>query len=185
MKCHLTILNEVSALIQIASSIKKLTIRCYPLWVASLCILCSCSFRSDEYKLQYKVAHGYFVKNDIPCSQIPPCIDSKEKFDDLFGMAAVMGEDGVPTAIDFSRQMVLPLVLQPTDTTTHILIKNVCKKGNKINVTCLVEKGDVQSYAAMPCELIVIEKKDFAPDDELNIRYQNAENLRQRNETYK
>lgn len=92
MKCHLTILNEVSALIQIASSIKKLTIRCYPLWVASLCILCSCSFRSDEYKLQYKVAHGYFVKNDIPCSQIPPCIDSKEKFDDLFGMAAVMGE---------------------------------------------------------------------------------------------
>ena len=174
MKRHVATLTIISVMMQVTSGIKKLTIECCLLFIASVCLLCSCKSQSGECKLQYKVAHGYFVKNDVHCSQVPACIESKEQFDDLFGMAAVMGEDGEPTAIDFSRQLVLPLVLHATDTITHFVIKEVRKKGNKINVTCLVEKGDAQSFAAVPCELIVIKKKDFAPDIELNITYQSV-----------
>lgn len=150
----------------------------YLLFIASLCILCSCNSRPSGRKLPYEVAHGYFVKNDVYRSQIPVCIESKETFDDLFGMAAVMGVDGTPTAIDFSCRMVLPLVLDPTDTTTDIVIKDVRKKGDKITVTCRVEKGETQSYTVVPCKLLVIDKESPAPDIEWNITYQNMKTIK-------
>lgn len=150
----------------------------YLLFMASLCILCSCNSRPSGRKLPYEVAHGYFVKNDVYRSQIPACIESKETFDDLFGMAAVMGADGAPTNIDFSCRTVLPLVLDPTDTATVIVIEDVRKKGAKITVTCRVEKGDAQSYTVVPCKLLVIDKEALTPDVEWNITYRNIKQIK-------
>ena len=53
----------------------------------------------------YKVANGYFVRNDV--KKLPNGKISKQKdFEASFGMAAVMGNDGRPTEIDFNNQSV-------------------------------------------------------------------------------
>jgi hypothetical protein len=44
-----------------------------------------------------------------------PVVTSQEAFDSLYHAAAVMGKDGAPTAIDFSKQFVIGVVLPLTN----------------------------------------------------------------------
>lgn len=73
-------------------------------------LLASCS---SAESVDYTVANGYFVRNDAP-KDIPAIISTRPEFESVFGMATVMGPDGRPTAIDFSKQCVVPVILPPT-----------------------------------------------------------------------
>ncbi|MCR4765522.1 MAG: hypothetical protein K5856_05055 [Bacteroidaceae bacterium] len=108
--------------------------------------------------VEYEIAKNYFFKNgqEIPAS---PKISKADVFDQLFGMATVMGADGMPTEIDFSHQFVLAIVLPVTDIATEIIPVNVEDKGDTLVYTYEVKTGQKQSYSIQPMSLIILDKQ--------------------------
>ena len=109
-------------------------------------------------EVAFEVAKNYFFKNnqEIPAS---PKITSEEVFHQLFGMATTMGKDGKPTAIDFTRQFVLAIVLPVTDMETEITPVKVEAKGDSLFYTYEVKTGAKQSYSIQPISLIILNKE--------------------------
>jgi hypothetical protein len=104
------------------------------------------------------VAQGYFLKNDI--ENIPnPKITSYNEFNRLFGCAAVMGKDGMPTKIDFSKVYIIavskPETYRETEMKPVSLSKN--KKGHILFTYKVIERSK-QSYSTVPCLLIIVKK---------------------------
>ena len=111
---------------------------------------------TDE--VAFKVAKNYFLKND---QQIPesPKITTEEDFNKLFGMATVMGEDGKPTSIDFTKQFVLAIVLPVTDMATEINPVKVEAKRDSLFYTYEVKIGEKQTYSIQPVSIIILDKQ--------------------------
>ena len=109
-------------------------------------------------EVAFEVARNYFFKNnqEIPAN---PKITSEEQFHQLFGMATTMGKDGKPTAIDFTRQFVLAIVLPVTDMETEITPVKVEAKGDSLFYTYEVKTGEKQSYSIQPISLIILNKE--------------------------
>ncbi|MCH5600301.1 lipoprotein [Niabella ginsengisoli] len=55
--------------------------------------------------VRYKIAEKYFIKNDV--TAVPSSVKDQAEFDTYFGAASVMGENGTPTKIDFSKEYVI------------------------------------------------------------------------------
>ncbi|MBR5656179.1 MAG: hypothetical protein IKW98_05790 [Prevotella sp.] len=106
----------------------------------------------------FEVARNYFFKNNqqIPAS---PKITSAEAFNQLFGMATTMGEDGKPTAIDFTKQFVLAVVLPVTNLATEINPVKVEARGDSLFYTYDVTTGEIQSYNIQPLSIIILDKQ--------------------------
>ena len=132
--------------------------------LAALIVLSACSGRerpltgNGETEVAFEVARNYFFKNDrqIPSS---PKITTAEEFGRLFGMAATMGENGRPTAIDFDREFVLAIVLPVTDVETEIVPLSVVAKGNTLYYSFQVNRGQEQSFSIQPTSIIILDKK--------------------------
>lgn len=109
-------------------------------------------------EVAFEVAKNYFFKND---KQIPtsPKITTEEEFNKLFGMATTMGEDGKPTAIDFSKQFVLAIVLPVTDVATEITPVKVEAKGDSLFYDFEVKRGEKQSFSTQPVSVIILDKQ--------------------------
>lgn len=103
-------------------------------------------------------AHNYFVRNDAPLPA-PQKITSQEEFERYFGMAAFMGKDGQPTAIDFGKQFVLPIVLPVTDVETEIVPTQLQCQGDTLFYTYEVRLGEVIRYRIQPLSIIVVDKQ--------------------------
>ena len=109
-------------------------------------------------EVAFEVAKNYFFKNnqEIPSS---PKITTSEEFGKLFGMATTMGNDGMPTEIDFTKQFVLAVVLPVTDYATEINPVKVTEKGDSLLYDFEVKKGEKQTYSIQPVSIIVLDKK--------------------------
>jgi len=103
-------------------------------------------------------AHNYFVRNDAPLPA-PQKITSQEEFERYFGMAAFMGKDGQPTAIDFGKQFVLPVVLPVTDVETEIVPTQLLCQGDTLFYTYEVRLGEAIRYRIQPLSIIVVDKQ--------------------------
>ena len=109
-------------------------------------------------EVPFTVAEHYFFNKgqDIPAN---PKIASEELFKQLFGMATVMGENGKPTEIDFSKQFVLAVVLPVTDINTEITPVKVEEKGDTLFYHYDVKTGEKQSFSIQPLSIIILDKK--------------------------
>ena len=109
-------------------------------------------------EVPFTVAEHYFFNKgqDIP---VNPKITSEELFKQLFGMATVMGENGKPTEIDFSKQFVLAVVLPVTDINTEITPIKVEEKGDTLFYHYDVKTGEKQSFSIQPLSIIILDKK--------------------------
>lgn len=107
----------------------------------------------------YQVARNYFVKNTVgdPGS---PKIETADKFNEIFGMATVMGKDGKPTAIDFSKQYVLAVILSETDLETTVAPASLQKFENNVILTYKTTVGQKQSYKTRPSFAIIVDKSN-------------------------
>ena len=121
--------------------------------IAAIVVAC----KSTE-EVPFTEAHNYFVRNDAPMP-VPTVITSEEEFDGYFGMAAFMGKDGKPTPIDFTTQMVLPIVLPVTDIETEIKPVKVELKGDSLIYTYSVQIGEPLSFSIQPLSLIILDKQ--------------------------
>ena len=115
--------------------------------------------------IRYTVASGYFFRNDAVIDILPHSITSENELLNYFGRAAVMGTGGLPTAIDFEKSMVIPVVLPPTDKETEIVIDSLLRTGDdQIRLAFHVERGnESRSYTISPCKLLVVDAayRDF------------------------
>ncbi|MBR6936114.1 MAG: pyridoxamine 5'-phosphate oxidase family protein [Prevotella sp.] len=109
-------------------------------------------------EVPFTVAENYFFNKEqnIP---VNPKITSEELFKQLFGMATVMGENGKPTEIDFSKQFVLAVVLPVTDINTEINPVKVEEKGDTLFYHYDVKTGEKQSFNIQPLSIIILDKK--------------------------
>lgn len=107
----------------------------------------------------YKVANGYFVRNDV--KKLPNGKISKQKdFEAAFGMAAVMGNDGRPTEIDFNNQYVIVVSKPVTDRLTEL--EPVSLKGDGDGGLVFVYRtkvGQQLSYSMQPSMVVVVDNK--------------------------
>ena len=74
-------------------------------------------------------------------------------------MATVMGENGKPTAIDFSKEFVLAIVLPVTDVATEIIPLKIEEKDKVLDYCYEVKTGEKLSYEIRPCSIIILDKK--------------------------
>ena len=112
----------------------------------------------ESSNVTFEVAKNYFFKNDQVIPEYPK-ITTEEEFNKLFGMATTMGKDGKPTAIDFTKQFVLAIVLPVTDFATEINPVKVEEKGDSLLYTYEVKSGEKQSFRIQPVSIIVLDKK--------------------------
>ena len=77
--------------------------------------------------IPYIVANRYFLKNGV--ETLPPQkITNQKDFDSYFGTAAVMGENGNPTDINFSTQYAISLTRPETDIETRLVTEDHWKQ---------------------------------------------------------
>jgi len=126
--------------------------------ICALCALiltCSCSTTNT---VPFSEAHNYFFRNDAKIPESPK-ITTEEQFDSLFGMAATMGPNGTPTAIDFTKQFVIAVVLPETDIETELTPVSLAKANDQLTFTYKCKKGEKTSYTMQPLLMIVVDKK--------------------------
>ena len=110
-------------------------------------------------EIPFYEAKNYFVRNDIQNS-VPVKFENEKDFKEYFGMAAVMGKDGMPTSIDFTKQYVIAVTLPETDTETDINLVRLKKDTNSdIILTYKVITGEKRSYTIVPLRLLIVDKK--------------------------
>lgn len=110
--------------------------------------------------IPYAVVRGYFVKNDADLSLLKDGkITSEKDFSALFGAATVMGEDGKPTVIDFTKQYVIAIVADQTDSAVVLNPLKLEKAGDNLTFTYEYKVGEKQSYTIKPLLIVVVDSK--------------------------
>ena len=117
---------------------------------------------AEQTDVLFRLAENYFVKNTVKRLDNPK-IETAEQFDAVFGMARTMSESSKPTAIDFSKEFVLAVVLPETDTTTSLKIQSV-QKNEKGELVLRYERisGEKQSYTTVPFLAIIVNKAKYS-----------------------
>ena len=109
-------------------------------------------------EVPFEVANNYFVRNDAP-RPIPMKITTRDTFERIFGMAAVMGKDGLPTSIDFERQFVIAVVLPETNHFTTVEVKRLTNEAEGLMVTAQVEASkEENTWTMIPMQLLIVDR---------------------------
>lgn len=109
--------------------------------------------------IPYILAERYFVKNNVKAPLPNPKIESQEEFDRVFGTAAVMGDGGIPTVIDFNKQYAIVVVLPETDMYTTLDPVSLQKSESDVIVFSYRKTiGEKLSHVSVPALIIVVDK---------------------------
>jgi hypothetical protein len=113
-----------------------------------------------EQDIPFTMANRYFVNNTYNDGDLMnPKITTPEQFKKIFGMATVMGPNGKPTAIDFSRQYVVAVIGKLTNRNTSINMNSLKQKDNLISLAYKVTEGEKGSVTIRPALLIIVDNK--------------------------
>ena len=106
----------------------------------------------------YTVAERYFVRNNYKIlKKEETIITEKTKFNEIFGIATIMGINGKPTEIDFNWQFVYYIILLETAYETKIsVLKLKVNSKNQLVLYYKIKKGRQQSYTTVPNLIIII-----------------------------
>ncbi len=116
--------------------------------------------KSTTAKVPYTQVKNYFVKNTFQQGDLKsPKIETQEEFDNIFGAAALMGKNGKPTEVDFSKQYVIAFIPEASDKKFTIAIKGIVKKGKKILFNYAYSLGEKTSSTWQPFLAAVVDKK--------------------------
>jgi hypothetical protein len=116
--------------------------------------------KTEITDIAFSVAKNYFVKNTVEKLDNPK-IETAEKFNEIFGMATTMGNNGKPTEIDFSKQYVIAVLLPETDLMTTVQPVSLQKnETGKITLTYQSVVGKKQSFTTKPNFVIIVDKAE-------------------------
>ena len=127
-------------------------------------VLVACDPMPKHEEVPYTKLERYFFKNN---AEIPtnPKIDTREQFDSLFGMATVMGPNGRPTEVDFTKQFVIAVVLPVTNQATELDDERLVYWKDLLNSTNLefhysIDRDeDTLSWSMQPILLIAVDRQ--------------------------
>ena len=110
------------------------------------------------FRVPYTLARNYYKRNDTE-DVLPLKITSEEDLLKYFGYAAVMGRNGEPTAIDFDKSFVIPIILPQTDRETEIVIYGLYhSRPESLTLAFETVRGEeTLSYTMLPFELLVVD----------------------------
>jgi hypothetical protein len=115
---------------------------------------------SQLMSVDFQIAKNYFVKNTID-SIANPLIESQLTFDSIFGMATTMGAEGKPTAIDFTKQSVIAMMLPATNFNTEIIPSKLSKNNKgQLLFSYVINQEEKSSATMVPCCVLIINKED-------------------------
>jgi hypothetical protein len=112
-----------------------------------------------EELIPYKIAQRYFVKNTVKPGSFTVEVTTVEEFDNIFGMATVMGVDGAPTPIDFSKQYIIGFVNESTNDAVEWTFKSFVKKGGELVLIYSKKGGENPGDAMRYCTVLIVDKK--------------------------
>lgn len=120
---------------------------------------------SDSVK--YVEAQHYFVNNNTEAANLKEDsepvllkVTAKDDFDRLFGMAAVMGKNGQPTPVDFSKEFVVAVIAPVTDRAATLRPLSLKKTGDKtLTLSYAFRQGASQSYSMQPVFLLKVSNR--------------------------
>jgi len=113
----------------------------------------------------YTEAKNYFVKNTYKSNAVAvKKIVSQQEFEEIFGAAATMGKDGMPTMIDFSKDYVIALIGTETNANLNpeFKIESLVKKGNSVILSYAKSAWSTNtpaSYNIMPMKILIVSKQ--------------------------
>lgn len=115
---------------------------------------------AEESNIPFSIAQNYFVNNTFTKEQLTESIiDNELKFSSIFGMAAFMGPDGTPTAIDFNTQFVIPIIGDITDINTQYIAQKLVSKDGNLTLTVELKEGEKMSSTMRPALIVIVNKK--------------------------
>ncbi|MCL4638506.1 MULTISPECIES: hypothetical protein [Olivibacter] len=115
---------------------------------------------SDELEVPYVLAENYFVRNDFDETSLStPKISSREEFDKIFGMATVMGDQGKPTPIDFTKQFAIAVISPADELAVKMKAVSLQKKEGHLLLRYKQDIGAKLSMKIQPFLLLVVDKK--------------------------
>lgn len=124
-----------------------------------------------EQDIPYTVANRYFVNNTYTDGDLKnPKITSGAEFEKLFGAAPIMGPNGKPTVIDYSKEYVLAVIGKLTDKETSIKVNSLKQKGNMIIFSYKINEGEKLSMTIRPALLIIVDNKYQGDIDMMEIK---------------
>ncbi|MDD5862334.1 MAG: hypothetical protein PUD15_07225 [Prevotella sp.] len=105
-------------------------------------------------------AQHYYYSNEAPDEDAVLKITNQSDFDRYFGEAAVMGKNGQPTKINWSRQMVIAKVLKTTNRCTEISNMQLRETGShELTLSYCLHSKAPQSYSIKPMAMLIVDKK--------------------------
>lgn len=121
--------------------------------------------------IPFTVAQNYFIKNTVnTTTPLTLKITSQAAIDSVFGMATVMGANGHPTPVDFTRQFVLAVIGKATNTPTQLSPISLKKVAKHLEFTYHVSSGQPASFTMVPSLAIAVDSK-YSGDEALYIEY--------------
>ena len=128
--------------------------------LAAVAALASCQNAKD---VSFEKLNNYFIRNDAPVPEnvcIDVRVDTREAFDEMFGVARVMGKGGEPTPVDFSCETVIAVVNPVTDTYTELEPVSLVKEGKSLVFTYLEKTGEKQEWSMRPLLMVKVKRTD-------------------------
>ena len=110
--------------------------------------------------INFTVLKNYFVKNTVDKVDNTK-IETAEKFYKVFGRATTMGKNGKPTAIDFSKQYIIAIIIPATKCSTSIDTISLQRNNqNQIKLNYKLTIGQKQSFSIRPFIAIAVDKQE-------------------------
>ena len=109
-------------------------------------------------EVNYTIAENYFIKNgaELPATHK---ITDQETFNQIFGMATTMGENGKPTQIDFEKQFVIAVETGPVQKETELIPGFLINHyDGKLVFHYEVKHGADITYPIRPVLIIIVDK---------------------------
>lgn len=124
------------------------------------------------FRVPFELAKGYFLRNDVEVEEFPTHITSQAQLDQFFGMAAVMGENGKPTVIDFDKNFVIPVVYPETDQETSLVVERFWHTApTELTLSVGAVRGEEhRSFTIRPVLLLIVDNyyRNYEIDLRLN-----------------
>lgn len=132
--------------------------------VISTFLIVSCrntsATQESTENVPYETVQGYFVKNDADLSTLKNGkIATEAEFSTIFGPAALMGPNGMPTTVDFSKQYIIAVIGNKTDSAVTVVPVSLVKKGDHLTFTYEYKVGEKQSYTIRPALIIAVDSQ--------------------------
>lgn len=115
---------------------------------------------TKDITVPFVEANHYFIKNTYQEGDLNhPKITSLLEFERFVGYAPVMGDDGLPTAIDFNKQYVLLVPGHETDKLTTMRPISLTQHDKVITLTYEYHEGAKQTYRMLPFLLLIVDNQ--------------------------